>query len=96
MSQTPPTPAGTPRTDAAIYEEGTGYNGMVKVVSPDFARQLERELATATADLATANARVKELEAVLKEIADSEISYSGESEVAISAVRIARAAIKSL
>lgn len=34
----------TPRTDAAIYEEDTGHNGMVAVVSPDFARTLEREL----------------------------------------------------
>lgn len=33
----------TPRTDAAEYEEDTGYNGIVKVVSPDFARELERE-----------------------------------------------------
>jgi transposase-like protein len=33
----------TPKTDAAIYEEDTGYNGMAQVVSPDFARELERE-----------------------------------------------------
>lgn len=45
----------TPRTDAAIYEEDTGLNGMVKVVSPEFARGLEIELAAA-------NAKIKELE----------------------------------
>lgn len=37
----------TPLTDEAIYEEDTGYNGMVRVVSPDFARDLERQLRTA-------------------------------------------------
>jgi hypothetical protein len=35
----------TPRTDAAITEEDTGYNGLINVVSPEFARTLERELA---------------------------------------------------
>jgi hypothetical protein len=33
----------TPRTNAAIVEEDTGYNGIVQTVSPDFARELERE-----------------------------------------------------
>jgi len=31
----------TPITDAAIYEEDTGYNGLVKVVSPESMRALE-------------------------------------------------------
>lgn len=48
MNPLPATPEGdktpTPLTNAAIYEEDTGHNGMVKVVSPDFARSLERRL----------------------------------------------------
>lgn len=34
----------TPRTDAAIYKEDTGHNGLVAVLAVEFGRQLEREL----------------------------------------------------
>lgn len=44
MSTTQPTPAPTPRTDAAIYEEDTGCNGLVKVVAPSKCAEIERDL----------------------------------------------------
>jgi len=31
----------TPMTDASIVEEDTGYNGLIKTVSPEFSRELE-------------------------------------------------------
>lgn len=67
MSQDPTTPA-TPRTDSEELDAdiftGSGFgedsSQSAVVVPADFARQLERELATATADLATAKERVSE------------------------------------
>ena len=54
----------TPRTDAAAYT-ATDYDA---VVSVDFARDLERELVTATRERDEARAEVEELESALRSV----------------------------
>jgi hypothetical protein len=49
MSDTNQTP--TPRTDAAEFLRDFGGNHRVKMIEPDFARQLERELSEAKVEI---------------------------------------------
>ncbi len=46
----------TPLTDSATYEECSSVNGYVKVVAPEFAKGLERQLAAVRCELEIASA----------------------------------------
>lgn len=61
----------TPLTDAAVYEEDTGYNGMVSVVSPSFARELETSWRAAVTTVNALGDRLRTAQEKVEELAEA-------------------------